>query len=79
MATPPDNISGLDWTESTHIGDGVYARSDDRGHVWLRTDRGLIPHVIALDYQTLKGLARYLYQHFPDETTDIFGPPNSGT
>ncbi len=78
MTDPQENTPRLDWSESTYIGDGVYAHHDDRGYVWLRTYRDDTPHVIALDYQTLKGVARYLFRHYPAETTNIFKPPESG-
>ena len=71
MVQPYEPISQLDWSGSTYIEDGVYAHTRNE-YLWLRTDRGTTPHVIALDYHVLESLVRYLFRTFPEEAEEVF-------
>ena len=68
-----DNVLGMDWSDATHIGDGVYVRdaTDYLGirSVVLRTDRhidqGEVHHVIVLEdfvYAQLVWYAKAIFE-----------------
>ena len=53
-----DNVLRVDWSQASHIGDGVYAMRVD-GDIALRTDRGDENHVIVLEPEMLDELNKF--------------------
>ena len=70
-----DQITGLDWSESKYVGDGVYVRSaaDYMGipSVAIRTDRGDVHHVIVMETD--------IFAAFVKEGKRIFAPKDKAT
>lgn len=75
----PDGISGVEWTDQNarYIGDGVYAAPSPvlPNTLILRTDRGFTPHVIALEPEVLRDMARALRAFYPDLRIEGFAYP----
>ena len=76
----PDGVSGVEWVEgkARYIGDGVYAapHPESAGTLVLRTDRE-IPHVIVLEPQLLRDMARAMRHFFPDMRIEGFAYEDS--